>query len=915
MSKLSHLPWKVVLVLLAGVVTLVAGLRLTDVETRSGYAPASVEIMGDTHLIEGDLGGALGATLWRDPIDLVVYVGDIEGNGSCLDTVTTCLGEIPGLLTDFGGVADGTAALWLNPERSHIDISVGFPIATIDSDSALRTVEHDVSTAMSLSMIQGSLDAAGLADGLQMVADVHAGKVFVSGLWSWVGAIAMALVVMSMLSMALSAWTQWRSWRYSAGELGRLSIAERRQKVARVRDTFTRASSRHEEMRLLGLEGDYGPTMRERLAQWERHYADFARDMVAVRDDEELASLQGASTLGHLTHDAELIDAGMTELWADDALMAGRSSEHPAPARFDAALRGVTELAAAMNDRNLAARVQAWRDVLSERGHDLVVWDEVARQIAMTSEPALAAYESANGAEFASRDIIEAPARIRCLDTVAPETNAIVPRVDGEALIYLSDEAQDVEETRAATRLPVSPMLIAIASPIALLVGILAAWLAIPGDPGPVAPGAKVSGGFPPVMVGLLAGLACLAIIVVAAMYLSAGSRRRRFVERDIREIRSTMTSLSLGYDALSLEMAYVGSTFPDYPSAARFRIWEQGYASMVRSMPSQLESLSDQQRQDLLLTMRTLRVQVESLWRIRPILETTEWAGRWDDEVALVYVSHGQAGDQLGRELASLTSSVASGQISTREALTRLDDISASHPQSAFVRCQEGGGAHLAALASRGVLSLESVSEDVVPDYSFDLDIMTYLRDKVQKFVDLDAVGKVLLATILVAGFLAPNLLTGGDLPYGKPTEDVRVDRKASPHVTVADGWDVLDEIALSERLLAMSWSGHTNVVVYSARVCTPNSGIGMDVSAYPSLIGRERAGKVYPRADVLVACVNADEMIVRTNESIVPVNLTEEFLSASGDMTEKIVSVLESSEIMRTFEVRSDLKDAFSA
>lgn len=475
--------WRFIVVLLAGIATVIGAYSLAGVEKREGRSPSQIMVVDEeAYFVAEDVREAVSQTVWGRPVRILIYVGtETTEPGVCNDWVTRCLTAFNSHITSESRMVSDAVVVWINPERGFVEMDSGnIPFNRSD----VSDERWDLAANLSYLLRTDEITPTNLANSLQILSDADSNAASTPTVDRGILAIIAGLTVMIILALGLSAISQWRGARKRGGSMARLSRRERRRIVAHVRDVYTGASTSLDEMRLIGVSHSKEPAIATRVAQWENRYTDFARTMFSISDDDDLAKLRQAGLLAKLNRQAHIVAEGMVQLKADDAYINRRTEDHPAPAMLASALDSVEKLAVANSDTTLAAMVPGWRRQAERqigRTARLRDWDDVARQIAINTEAALTAYRLEHSDEFPERESIEDAARIRALDKVKPgRRRNRAPAVDSKALRDILERAKASEDSRRQVRLPISPALIALAAVASIVLGSVIAALSAP---------------------------------------------------------------------------------------------------------------------------------------------------------------------------------------------------------------------------------------------------------------------------------------------------------------------------------------------------------------------------------------------------------------------------------------------------
>lgn len=215
-------------------------------------------------------------------------------------------------------------------------------------------------------------------------------------------------------------------------------------------------------------------------------------------------------------------------------------------------------------------------------------------------------------------------------------------------------------------------------------------------------------------------------LVLIAGVVLLKPIRKRRLTKQLFDEMRSTMTALTLAYDALRLEVNYLDQRYRGYDAATRWYTWDADFtqALEVTGMGEHAETARQQwnslrgesahaQRLARLNVARTVRAQAESLWRMRAILASEPgWANAWDDEIAHTFAAKADEATAFSNQLVTIGHKLRAGRLSPQKALAELDRVSKTHAGPARLRSlrrAEPLEDSARALAETGVFSIEA--------------------------------------------------------------------------------------------------------------------------------------------------------------------------------------------------------------
>lgn len=181
----------------------------------------------------------------------------------------------------------------------------------------------------------------------------------------------------------------------------------------------------------------------------------------------------------------------------------------------------------------------------------------------------------------------------------------------------------------------------------------------------------------------VIAAVVSFAVLLVLLPFLIRPMAMRRREEGQQKGLSSTMTALTLTHEALTLDVTIAASEHPGYDPQARLRHWDRDYTEGLRLTSDDARSLKDR-----LSLARTLRVQAEPLWRIRPILERSPgWLSAWEGDFSALYAVLVGTGSRDARRISALASRLTSGTLDPVGALLELDEIAGARPDTARLR------------------------------------------------------------------------------------------------------------------------------------------------------------------------------------------------------------------------------------
>lgn len=183
-------------------------------------------------------------------------------------------------------------------------------------------------------------------------------------------------------------------------------------------------------------------------------------------------------------------------------------------------------------------------------------------------------------------------------------------------------------------------------------------------------------------LVTALITFAAVTALLPLAMRPFVISRRKKGWEK---EVKTSLTAMTLAEEALTLEISMVAADHPTYDSSSRLAAWESDYLNLHRLGDGIGEELSIETRVAL---VRTVREQAESLWRIRPVLgmEGT-WAQAWENEGAVLYAALGDNSQEAVEQISALAPKLSAGTITPTKALSALDTIARERSETARLR------------------------------------------------------------------------------------------------------------------------------------------------------------------------------------------------------------------------------------
>ncbi|MDO5729290.1 MAG: hypothetical protein Q4P71_06670 [Actinomycetaceae bacterium] len=315
--------------------------------------------------------------------------------------------------------------------------------------------------------------------------------------------------------------------------------------------------------------------------------------------------------------------------------------------------------------------------------------------------------------------------------------------------------------------------------------------------------------------------------ILVFLPFLTALVRRAR--QRHERESRSQRISsaLTVGIDALELELNLLKHQFPAYGQQLdlRWQNWQRYYVAALEADREDNSRDHESSVSRLALT-QLLRAQVKSLWRTSTILEQKPgWASAWDQEVSLLY-----ACDSTGSRTAALTRltrDISSGTIAPADALIELDTLSAGDQLSARLRCLsddvEHLGAHANALESHQIYALDRQAETVTIPRGKEHKLELRMGAKVKRFFRrldraLDTFRYRMLITAVAILVVIPTFLLLQPRIYEAKRVQLDLPPVPSPQVVVDDPEGLFDAEAVSQVAGSAKLGPHQKLLIISA-------------------------------------------------------------------------------------------------
>lgn len=325
---------------------------------------------------------------------------------------------------------------------------------------------------------------------------------------------------------------------------------------------------------------------------------------------------------------------------------------------------------------------------------------------------------------------------------------------------------------------------------------------------------------------GTVAVAVFVAVLMLLPLLVALVRRVHQDREREARS-RQMSSALTLGIDALELELNLLTQQFPEYAEqiTRRWQNWQQYYVATLEADRHQTTSDRTITAQRLALS-QLLRTQVRSLWRTGTILEQKpDWANAWDQEVSLLY-----ACDTNGSRTATLTAltrEMSSGTISPAQALIELDNLSSDDDLSARLRCLSDDiadlGAQASALASHQIYALDRQAETVTIPRGKEHKLELRMGAKVKRFFRrldraLDTFRYRMLITAIAVLVVVPTILLLQ--PHIYEAKRVQLDLPSIPsaHVVVDDPEGLFDAAAVSEVTGSAKLGPHQKLLIISA-------------------------------------------------------------------------------------------------
>lgn len=323
---------------------------------------------------------------------------------------------------------------------------------------------------------------------------------------------------------------------------------------------------------------------------------------------------------------------------------------------------------------------------------------------------------------------------------------------------------------------------------------------------------------------GTVAVAVFLAVLVLLPLLVALVRRARQDREREARSRRMS-SALTLGIDALELELNLLKQQFPAYGEqlSLRWHNWQRYYLATVEADGKQVTHATAAQR--LALT-QLLRTQAKSLWRTSTILEQKPgWANAWDQDVSLLY-----ACDTTGSRSAALTTltrEISSGHISPAHALIELDKLSSDDDLSARLRCLSDDvtdlEAHASALESHQIYALDRQAETVTIPRGKEHKLELRMGAKVKRFFRrldraLDVFRYRMLITAIAILVVVPTFLLLQ--PHIYEAKRVQLDLLSAPsaHVVVDDPEGLFDADVVSQVAGSAKLGPHQKLLIISA-------------------------------------------------------------------------------------------------